>query len=432
LSDLAFARSRLRVFLEEIARLTDSEFPYAHSETALRDIAQLFQEKLELLNRITPENNPEVVKNQCGLSLQALFEYLPVLGVLLRSTNVRNAFEVFRPLLRLANDVLEPGLAPEARRTRVVLSSEWDYSPLSYNSIRDFPHLVLIGLPAPESDNPLLLSLAGHELGHTLWAQRRLDRVLRPKIKAKLLDLIQVHWADYKQFFPFVRHHRDLTSDLLAMETWLQSEEWAVLQIKEIFCDFVGLALFRESFLHAFAYLLSPNGGGSRSPGYPEMLERVRFHIAAAKEFDVTCPDTYLNQFSSQGQPTLTPGDEFRLSLADKASTAIHAELFGLVKEHLKPVVDFRPNTEGEGAGPNAPQDRASETLRILHRFEQVIPAERCGSLRDILNAAWMAYLAPDLWQGKKVIAENRDRVLKHLVLKNIELFEIEQLLGPV
>jgi hypothetical protein len=39
--------------------------------------------------------------------------------------------------------------------------------------------------------------------------------------------------------------------------------------MEELFCDLAGLALFGESYLHAFQYLLSPSIGFSRSEEYP-------------------------------------------------------------------------------------------------------------------------------------------------------------------
>ena len=63
------------------------------------------------------------------------------------------------------------GNDPANRETRLILSSEWDYSPFMYDQITDLPSFVFIGLPACESANPLLLPLAGHELGHSVWVK---------------------------------------------------------------------------------------------------------------------------------------------------------------------------------------------------------------------------------------------------------------------
>mgnify|MGYP001286141063 CR=1 FL=1 len=149
----------------EVARLRQSEFPYKHSVEALDRIDKLFTRKLARLNAFGHSSDPAIVSQECALALRDVFRYLPLLGFILRSTNVRNAFEVYGPLLRLASAVLEPGVAKGDRRTRLLLSSEWDYSPHVYTEIADLPGFVLIGLPAPESSNPLLVPLAGHELG---------------------------------------------------------------------------------------------------------------------------------------------------------------------------------------------------------------------------------------------------------------------------
>ena len=169
MSILAFAIARLKAFLTEVEQLDECEFPYEHSRVALRRIRDLFQKKLSLLESFDSKSDPSVLKQQCILSLSALFDYVPLLGFVLRSTNVRNSFEIFGPFLRLSRDLLEPGVERVNQKTRLIISSEWDYSPFVYGEIPDLSNFVLIGLPAPESSNPLLLPLAGHrELGHAL------------------------------------------------------------------------------------------------------------------------------------------------------------------------------------------------------------------------------------------------------------------------
>lgn len=62
-------------------------------------------------------------------------------------------------------------------------------------------------------------------------------------------------------------------------------------------------------------------------------------------------------------------------------------------------------------------------------RFKLVVPREKCKCIADILTGAWKAFRDPLLWQDNPQIATKRDLVLKELVLKNLELFEIEQIL---
>ena len=150
----------------------------------------LVSRQLAVLQQFDDSSNPEVVKQQCALGLRALFIYLPLSGFILRSTNNRNAFEVHGPLLRLAGSILEPGVIKKDFKTRLLLSSEWDYSPLLalYPALPDF---VLIGLPAPESANPLLLPLAGHELGHLVWMKQPRLADLKQKTSQAIIEAIK-------------------------------------------------------------------------------------------------------------------------------------------------------------------------------------------------------------------------------------------------
>jgi len=76
--------------------------------------------------------------------------------------------------------------------------------------------------------------------------------------------------------------------------------------------------------------------------------------------------------------------------------------------------------------GPN----NADEVNRIYKRYQQLVPAENCESIVDILNAAWNAFERPTLWNSIPQINEsNREQVLKELILKNFEVFEIEKIL---
>ena len=46
------------------------------------------------------------------------------------------------------------------------------------------------------------------------------------------------------------------------------------------------------------------------------------------------------------------------------------------------------------------------------------------------MNSAWQAYHNPDLWKNIPDVLGRKDQILKDLVLKNIEIFEVEQILS--
>lgn len=412
---LHYARQRLCAFLDQISRLSECEFPYRHSREALDELKGLFKQELRVLESFNPQSNRDVVKQECVLALSYCFEYLPVLGFILRSTNVRNAFEAFGPLLRLARDVLEETEAHQ--EVRLILSSEWDYSPLTYPPIPQLPGFVLIGLPAPESENPLVLPLAGHELGHLLWARDALDDEFRPRLQQGILNSIKGDWTAYRAVFSNVPDDQGaLTTNMRARESWEPAIPWALHQAQETFCDFVGLRLFGRAYLSAFAYLLSPNHEGERSEFYPSMLTRVASMLCAAGSYDVDSPEQYADLFEDDSQPNLVAADNLRLALADEALAGIVDALINkardLIDTHMVPLPCIQ------------------ESGRIAEQMRKVSPAEGTKTLADILNAAWELYEDPDLWADHPQILNKRERVLREVVLKNVEVFEIEQRLN--
>lgn len=175
--------------------MEDSDFPYAQSREALGRIRDLFKDCRNRILQLPPDKALDIVKAMCGEVLTTLFRYLPLLGFILRSTNVRNAFELYGPLLRLARRIV-------SSTTQLILSSEWRmYSPFTYLRIPALPEFVLIGFPAPESANPLLLPLAGHELGHTVWGTRALGTQYKPEIEQHVINDVETNLAEYNGLF---------------------------------------------------------------------------------------------------------------------------------------------------------------------------------------------------------------------------------------
>ncbi len=416
MSPLDYALKRLNAFIDEAERLKELEFPYPHSHEALKALAALFESGKKWLELIDP-GDTDVVINECALALELLFEYLPLLGFVLRSTNVRNAFESYGPLLRLSHAVLEPKVLRRRRKTQLLLSSEWDYSPFTYTGIRDMPSFVLIGMPAPESSNPLLLPLAGHELGHSLWPKSvsLLDRI--DQYQKTILSIIEQNWDDYLDAFPQLGKitFDKLDTSLFKFETFDKAVSWILRQAEESFCDFVGLRIFGTSYLHAFAYLVSPTFSSPRPVNYPNLTTRTGNLLLAAKKYHISVPTQYASLFRAMKDPDLPRGDAFQLFLADQ-TLGIHIESIMVEASNAIKL-----------AGVPLPQ-RTTAT-KIYERFKRVVPAEGARSLADIINAAWVAYEDPKLWESFPRIRENRDRVLRELVLKNIEVYEIEQIL---
>ena len=77
-------------------------------------------------------------------------------------------------------------------------------------------------------------------------------------------------------------------------------------------------------------------------------------------------------------------------------------------------------------ADAHIPTPVESEAIKILRWIKHVVPAKGAASLADILNAAWLAFEDDKLWKNIPELHSKKDDVLKELILKNIEIFEIE------
>ena len=396
---LDYAVQRVRGVIAEIENLKDEDFPYRDSRLALGQIETLFRKRLASLSELTDDNDPNVVKTACSESLLQNIKFLPLLGFVVRSTNVRNSFEVFWPLWRLARQILGPGV-------RLILSSEWQFSPFVYRPIADLPGYVLLGLPASESGNPLLVPLAGHELGHTTWQQNKLEEIFGPIIVKRIFESAKNRPIDYHHVFG-----RELGDDLFAQQNLGAAYQWAFRHAEETFCDFFGLRLFGKSYLHAFAYLLTP-GGTRRDFYYPSLGTRIDNMVTAAGTMSITAPPKFSEGFLDELSPKCSERDQYLLKLADDAAESMREEL--LVK-----AVSI-----ADDAG--APKHSHDMVERIRKAFGILTPASHIGNLTNILAAAWESYYDTDLWVGV-VPSDERLATLNELVLKSIEILEFEE-----
>ena len=406
---LLYTRKQVSAFLEEIERLKDSEFPYPHSRAALVEVAGVFANHLNYLDGITPKNDPKAVRRVCDAAVDGIGYYLPLLGFILRSTNVRNAFEIYGPVLQLARQTL-------GSATKLVISSEWKYSPFMYGGVKHLPGFVFIGLPAPESANPFLVPLAGHELGHSLWAKNIVadpaiysDYIKR--VTDKITADIRQDPDEYVKVFKDVDLAR-LETDLIAWQTWQPALHWGLSQMEECFCDFVGLRLFGKSYLYALSYLLSPMHSGQRPLEYPNTRRRISYLKQAASRYLVELPLNYEPLFEDLS-PLVDLRQRYLVGLADAAADTLIPTLIG--KVHDLCTAAGVPNED-------------SAIINTIHEaFRFVTPGTNARCLADIVNAAWNAFHDETLWSGMKHL-NNRDATLKELVLKSIEVFEVEQM----
>ena len=401
------ARKRVVAVLDEIDRLMQSEFPGQHPKDAMSILQDKFRKREAVLGKIGPNVPHDVSQQECSAALEQLFVYIPILGFILRSTNVRNGFESHGPLLRLVESLIGSG-------TKLIVSSEWEFSPFVYGSITDLPGFVLIGLPATESSNPLVIPLAGHELGHTVWTMYKLAADFNSRIRASILEEITANrWSKYREIFP--QYERtDLDGNWFGELTWQPAFQSALRQAEEMFCDFLGVRLFAESYLHAFAYLIAPGTSGQRSLGYPDIRSRVSYIVDAAKDLQVEVPDDFIASFLPDSKP-VDPTTAFLVSVADTVVRKYAQELLGKAREAADSKMAALRNPEN--------------VSNIAARFKDwVVPTAEPQSLVDVLCAGWECRLDGELWTHVRQI-ESADwrQVLRDLMFKSMEVSEIHE-----
>lgn len=397
---LTYSLVRLQAVLDLVTELESSEFAQPNCAEAVTLIANELNDRRKILTDFDDQTDLGIVHQACCELLEKLFRLLPILGFFLRSSNVRNAFELRGPLARMAQKFVP--------KIKLVLSSEWEFSPLSYHQMYALPNYVLVGLPASESANGLALPLAGHELGHAVWIYRQLEPGFQKRAREELLKQIMNRWDEYHQHFSHV--NRPDIDNLFGYRTWLPAHRWATSQLEECFCDQFGVLTFGDSYLRAFAYLLAP-GLPSRNLGYPSNMRRARNIVSASERWGFPVPDAYLENFRD-GTPNLDKPSEFLCSVADSSVDAITSEVLDCCE------------TIGLESGV-LPQNR-KEVATVAASFRKLIPAMGVESLSSITHAGWEVFHEMDLWQNYPNVRERRLEVLNELVLKTVEVFDIE------
>lgn len=399
---LEATRQKLDSMLRLISALRASDFPHEHSRAALTAIEDILLARKRIVDKLGPDSDPGTANTACNDVFGAISDYLPLLGYLQHSKNSSNAFELYGPLLRLSQQLI-------GEDAKLILASEWAISPFTLVGMAELPSFVWVGLPASESSNALLSPLAGHEFGHLIWERHRLLERYRIDLANRVLDAITANWTAYRKHFPQVTDQEALINDFFGTTSWAPALEWALSQAEEVFCDMVGVRVFGESYLQAFAFLLAPGEGARGTPFYPSLPIRAEYMVRAAEAFGYDPMPEYGSAF----QPVSSlehPVDDFLLRMAE---IAVH----GVVEQLVEDVLQI-----AQGSG--VPLIAEADVSAIQIALERMTPHESPASLAAILTAGWRAAHDTELWREYPQLAERRNVVLNELLLKNAQVLE--------
>jgi hypothetical protein len=388
---LASARRRVHAFLNEISTLEASEFPHLDGEHALREIRAHFADLAKDMRG--QERGPlKTIRGACLEVNLAIRRYTRILGFILRSTNVRNAFELHFPLKRLVTDVL-------GEQAKLIISSEWDFVPFTYPMNLDLlPNFVLVGGPAPESANALLTPLAGHEIGHSAWKSNGLSVRLRGSLDSE----IRLALAEDPDLIALLNQQHGPDPQAAIIDT-------ALKQLEEIFCDAFGLFIFGSAYAYAYEYLMYP-GGHQRAISYPSDENRLKYLVRAARWYNL---DLEKGPFELWPRSKKIGGSDGKVALiVDKAVSRLVQRAFEEASRILSDA-DVKP-----------PDLKMVELIR--GSFARDVPSQAGGTLAEIVNAGWL-HLRKEggLAQSQNALA--KFRILNEVMLKSVEVSEYKR-----
>jgi hypothetical protein len=189
--------------------------------------------------------------------------------------------------------------------------------------------------------------------------------------------------------------------------------DWSIRQIEEIYCDFAGLHMFGQSYLDCFEYMLDPPPMKQRDPEYPSIRTRATYLQNHGPTYRVI-GEGFSDKFAEQENPFEEgTADRFDLDLADAVVNELAPAISDMVIEACQRAIAF--------ASPD-------EVDAVAKRFLEGVPAERAGSLDAILNGGWSTFRSGGFMPAEP--GEVRIAALNELILKSIEILEIEKIMS--
>ena len=359
---------RLAAVYREIDRLHIEGLLLRDAEIALQALRGQCQDQMY---NVSTASSDKALRIACGASLQQLRAVLvPMLGMIVRSSNLRLAFELYYPLKRLV--AFLSGRDVDAGPV-LLLSSDWQYYPDTH--VGQSLDIVILGFPAVESSNSLIVPLVGHELGHNIWFDKKLKHEFDSRVSELLRDAILEEYWDAlvsQDLGPVkledLQQSRD--DDPQVADVVQNLAKIALGQLEEYFCDAVGLRLFSEAYLQSLCYLCLP-GFPQQNAVYPQFRDRLRRLESLSSRIDVQwCVDS--NQ-------------SYDYSVASDAKSSIVSlvveALIHDVQQLALDVLDSRL----------VPRRDPVRVEHIAVQFRTLVPASGRQNLTDLINAAWLA-----------------------------------------
>ena len=393
-----YAQHKVDLVLDLIAEFRARPFPHEDSAQAISQLADTLS---EFRNEFATNQSPKF-QEQAGVLISEVLELVGAIG---NSANVRNAFEMHGPFLALAQKLLADDAA------RLILTFEWQYIPYTYpQNYAHLPEFIVIGLPASEGSNALVLPAIGHELGHSLWLKCKLNDHFKAAIER------EVSRAKARRSGAFAAQQDTKSSGAGGASRALDEPvENGLRQLQEFFCDFVGLYIFGQAYLDLFDYLLTPAPSKERNPQYPSVRARAQALSRNLKKLALPKSEEFADGFPEQSNPFDAAELSFlNLVLADEASSSKLADAAADKAFELCRQRGLLP-------------PKVNDSRKVQLEFENGLPADNVSGLGAVVSGAWRAFKSKRFLPGKA--DQERIAYLNELTMKSIEILELQKLL---
>jgi hypothetical protein len=393
------AHAKLDRLAQQIKIIRATDFSYTDCLDALNQLQELCETQRAGLRGMDARES--IVKNEVVHELNFnVLHITRVLGIIIQSSSTRNAFEFFDPFSVICKKAID-------KDCKLIISSEWDYMPFTFaQNMIGLPNFVIIGLPASESDNVLVFPVAGHELGHSVWQKLELTKKFQLILHRRISDNFELNKEKLAKEFPGIKTN-DLGYDVEAQIQLGYCVTNALGCAEEIFCDFIALLIFGESYLRAFEYLVAPTITGERSEKYPENRNRAIILARYAKKLEIDDPYYYENFKIDSVNPDV--GKKFLMQMTDLGVEETLDELFAAAQIHL---------TECGIAFP-----KTIEVTGVRKWFDRGMPCPRSTSLGVLITAAWSCFKSNSSELHPALGRENQ-QLVNDLTLKSAEISE--------
>ena len=430
MDEFRLAKRKIAQFKDEIARVRTSDFHHPGAKLALTKIDDVFNAILSDIDALPVDASPDVRQAHCSSLNATVDRFHKIVGFILRSTNARNPFEIYDPLLWTVKKLFD-------ENTVLILSSEWEFSPFTNPAILGrFADCIFVGLPVMEASNSLIIPLVGHELGHSVSGFFHLSSQFAPSKETDLADMFTKTWDEFTTYFKI--SSTDEMRERLILADWGSIPlEWMERQCEEIFCDLLGVKIFGMGYLYAFEYLACPNIGPTDLEAYPAMDARAEYLrdaviLLSAKDRLQASDSTTSAGESRNGWPTLEAyadrfieridfaeeGPRVQLATEDRYLLQVaHKACRTLIPDLMKEANEICDRKE-------LPVPTFEASRNAMERFRVGIPA--IAHMADVVNAGWLAYLEQDFWCNKSGWQRKRFEFINELVFKSLDVTEFE------